>query len=494
MKSARRFVFSLSMLFFFSLPVRAQQADFTIIAMPDVQNESDYHPDVLKAQTQWIVNSRAALNIQMVLGLGDIVNNGSESTQWTNADAAYQLLDSADIPYLLAIGNHDYDNYNASERTALGYNQWFGSVRYGSRPWYSGNLNNSNENFYGTWTISGKTYLFLFLEYVPRDATVAWAQSVVSANPDKEVIVVTHTYMYSDTTRVDQCDTANLNKDNYGDKLWAKLISQYGNISMVLSGHITSGHASRRKDLGVNLNLVNQIFANYQTLPDGGDGWLRIMTFHPSTDKIDIKTYSPYLNSYMTDSADQFTIPWHATTTALTTGTISGRVRDAGTCSNLPGVQVSAGGTTATTDQNGRYSITVPGGAYSVSATDADYNTATSSVTVYNAYATDTNFYLSSTIPADCQLSSVSPSVTICTPSNNATVPSPAHVTAGTTDSNPVTYVQLYVDGAKVITQNGGVLNTYATMAVGTHRVTVQAKDSTGTTFKSTTYVTVSGP
>jgi hypothetical protein len=36
-----------------------------------------------------------ALNVQFVLGLGDIVNNGSDRTQYANADASYRVLDNA---------------------------------------------------------------------------------------------------------------------------------------------------------------------------------------------------------------------------------------------------------------------------------------------------------------------------------------------------------------------------------------------------------------
>jgi hypothetical protein len=495
MKSARSLLAFLVIAVLFSLPTRAQQPDdFTIIVMPDVQTESNYYPDVLTAQTQWIVKSQAALNIQMVLGLGDIVNNGSQDSQWTNADAAYQVLDQANVPYLLAIGNHDYDNLDPSKRSAVGFNRWFGPGRYNGRPWYAGSFNDSNENFYGTWTINGKSYLFLMLEYVPRDAAVEWAESVVEANPDKEVIIATHSYMFYDLTRVDQCDTTNGSADNYGDKLWAKFVSQHANILMVLSGHVTSGQASRRKDLGVNLNVVNQIFSNYQTLPNGGDGWLRVMTFHPSTDTVNVQTYSPYLNSYMTNSANQFSFRLHAPKISATTGRISGRVREAGTCNDVASAQIAAGGQTVATDAKGRFTLTVPAGAYNVNASATDYVPSSASPTVYNGYSTDTNFYLAPSTPPECTLNTASPSATICTPQNNSTVASPVHVNASTTDSNLVTYVQLYVDGAKVITQKGGALSTDATMAAGSHRVTVQAKDSTGATFKATIYITVAGP
>jgi hypothetical protein len=309
------------------------QGDFTIVALPDTQNEAQFYPAVLNSQTQWIVNNQQSLNIQAVLGLGDIVNNGSDDTQQTNADAAYRMLDTAGIPYFAAIGNHDYDNVMPSTRATTGFDKWFGPSRYAAYPWYLGQYPaGSNANFYGVLNINGNNYLILSLEYVPRDAAVTWAQGILQANEDKEAILITHSFLFVDGTRVDQCDTQDMNKDNYGDKLWAKLVSQYPNISLVLNGHLTAGNGAHRRDLGVNGNLVNQIFSNYQTLANGGDGWLRIMTFHPSSDTIDVKTYSPYLNAYKTDSVNQFTVPWHAPVITATTGTISGLVRAASGC------------------------------------------------------------------------------------------------------------------------------------------------------------------
>lgn len=91
-----------------------------------------------------------------------------------------------------------------------------------------------------------------------------------------------------------------------------------------------------------------------------------------------------------------------------------------------------------------------------------------------------------------CTLSTTNPSVTICSPSNNATVSSPVNVVAGTTDTNSVKYMQIYVDGTKVYQVYANQLNTSLSMSSGTHRVTVQASDSAGQTFKQTIYVTVS--
>jgi hypothetical protein len=51
---------------------------------------------------------------------------------------------------------------------------------------------------------------------------------------------------------------------------------------------------------------VYQLLSDYQDWPSGGNGYLRIMEFVPSENKIYVKTYSPYLDQYDNDSANQF--------------------------------------------------------------------------------------------------------------------------------------------------------------------------------------------
>jgi hypothetical protein len=90
-----------------------------------------------------------------------------------------------------------------------------------------------------------------------------------------------------------------------------------------------------------------------------------------------------------------------------------------------------------------------------------------------------------------CTPGTVNPSVTICAPVNNASVTSPVHVSASTTDSNTVTMLQIYIDGSAVYTTKTKSLETDITLATGTHRLTVQAKDSAGITFKQSISINV---
>ena len=465
--------------------------DFSIILLPDTQNEAQYYPQVLNSQTQWIAANQANLNIQAVLGLGDIVNDGAELDEQQNADAAIKILDNAGVPYFLAIGNHDYDaaNTGAATRDADGFNRWFGPARYAGKSYYQGNFpTGSNENFYGVLKINGQRYLILVLEYVPRTASLNWAKSIVQANSDKEVIVVTHTFLYYDGTRTDACDTQDLTRDNDGEETWGAFASLYPNIIMVVNGHLTAKVAARRADLGVNGNLVNQMFSNYQTYPNGGNGWLRILTFHPGSNTISVQTYSPYLNAYKTDGDNQFTIYYHNPGFNTGVGQITGRVRSSG-CAKIANAAVSAGNSSTLTDANGNFSLSVPPGSYTLSVSGDGWEPQTRSVRVDDNYASDNNFYLSAAFTA-CPLNSASPSVTICTPAANASVSSPVHIVAGATDATPVKSMQVYVDGALKFSASGRSLDTSVAMASGTRRLTVQANDGT-TIFKQTIYITV---
>jgi len=64
-------------------------------------------------------------------------------------------------------------------------------------------------------------------------------------------------------------------------------------------------------------------------------------------------------------------------------------------------------------------------------------------------------------------------------------------VVAATKDTVAVSFVQIYLDGSAILTKSGGTLDTMVTMAAGTHRVTVQAKDTSGVNFKQTVNITV---
>jgi Carboxypeptidase regulatory-like domain/Calcineurin-like phosphoesterase len=339
--------------------------EFTIVALPDTQFYSSLNPQIFAAQTQWIANHVQDQNIRLVVGLGDIVDSGGDLTQWQNADAAVRLLDGQ-VPYMMAIGNHDYDQNNPAGRTAStrNFNAFFGPARYAGAPWYKGSFPaGSNENFYGVVKVNGRNYLIIVLEFAARDSSLAWADGILKANQDKDAIIVTHMFTYMDNTRISGCDlnsaaSFGVGQDNNGEDMWWKLVRRYPNIHLVLSGHVVQGDGTgRRMDLGLNGNLVNQILSDYQSDPLGGGGYLRIMRVSPSLNRVSVTSYSPYLDSFKTDDHNQFTVPYHNPGISTAPGTFYGRAKSAIDCSPAAGVTIAYSGGSSVTDANGNFSL-----------------------------------------------------------------------------------------------------------------------------------------
>lgn len=95
---------------------------------------------------------------------------------------------------------------------------------------------------------------------------------------------------------------------------------------------------------------------------------------------------------------------------------------------------------------------------------------------------------------APCPLDATQPSITICQPTDGATVSSPARIVAAANSASSVTAIKVYVDGvAAYSASNVSEIDTSVAMSAGTRRVTVQAWNSAGAVFKKTIHVTVSG-
>ena len=97
---------------------------------------------------------------------------------------------------------------------------------------------------------------------------------------------------------------------NDGDDVWRRLVSLHPNIFLVLSGHIGEPGVGRLTSRGEWGNSVHQLVANYQKLPNGGDGWLRLMRFLPVESSISVSTYSPYLDNFKLDAANSFELDY----------------------------------------------------------------------------------------------------------------------------------------------------------------------------------------
>ncbi|EPR68634.1 metallophosphoesterase [Cyclobacterium qasimii] len=319
-----------------SLNKRATNKPFTIIVLPDTQGYADTrHKETQKhwpgigdqrdsffMQTEWIKKNRKKLNIALVAHVGDITQTDHDE-EWKIADKAFKTIDNT-VPYILSSGNHDMgysaeDHKTSHSRESL-LSSYFEPSRFTKNPLYKPILGSNKklhfkedgktENYYLFLKEGEMKFLVLSLEFKPRDETLAWANKVVAQHSDCRTIIVTHSYL-SRKKGERTGDDNYLVKGNSGEEMWEKFVSQHKNIFLVLSGHAMENLLSSK---GKHGNIVHQVQADYWywDKPEikAGSGFLRIMTFYPEKNSIEVQTYSPVRDKFLTRPTSMFTLDY----------------------------------------------------------------------------------------------------------------------------------------------------------------------------------------
>jgi len=296
---------------------------WTLAVLPDTQVYSQNQPaglaELFKDQTRWIAANRDRYNIKYVLHLGDIVNNNTLD-QWTNAQAAMNLLDGV-VPYAMAPGNHDYGpNGNAADRSTS-FNTFFPLAKFLPWPTFGGAREPGKmDNTYHLFSAGGVDWVIFALEWGPRNGSATWASQIASNYPTRKKIMITHAYMYYDETRYDWATkgssqswnphtygTANdPDGTNDGEELWNKLVNVNTNFVMVINGHVLNDGLGRMSSTNLHGDVVHQMLVNYQMKALGGEAFLRLVEFNPDGTNVQVKAYSPYYGTYKTDPQNQF--------------------------------------------------------------------------------------------------------------------------------------------------------------------------------------------
>ena len=325
---------------------------FTVVLLPDTQHYSESYPEIFEAQTQWIVDHREERNIVFVSHLGDIVQNGSEGNdlEWGRADAAMAILEDpattglADgIPYGVAPGNHDqteifYPRDGPDEgATTRQYTETFGLHRFQGRGYYGEPYRfdepsaypDNNDNAHYRFSAGGMDFQVFQLEFdsqeCPERKTInAWVDRLLGLHPDDRALVASHFLLYLDGTF-----------PNQGQAL-LDVLERYENPGLMACGHMHG--ASRRTDEHYGTR-VHTMLSDYQEEPSGGNGWLRILTFVPESDQIQVTTYSPWLDQFLTDPDNEFTLSYEMPDGPpfLTVGRAEGVASGEGACVPWPG-------------------------------------------------------------------------------------------------------------------------------------------------------------
>lgn len=296
----------------------------TVVWITDTQYYSNFddlnnvYETILNYSVDLYKNGKAGYLIHT----GDIVDTHTPAdkaqSEWKFADKVHEILDNANMPNGVLAGNHDTGNTPAD---LTYFNRYFGKGRFSGNNWYGGSLD-YNSCHYDLITISGRDYLFLYLSngIEANERTVAWANAVCSAYPERAVILCTHAYLDTDGTYVSNPQDVNAYNHSRAAEIMENIIIPNENIVAVLCGHV-HGACRVQRDLG-NGRFVWEILSDYQYAETGrepthkvngcttdGEGYLRLITFGTGG-TMSQTTYSPLLDDYnfFDDNQDTFEI------------------------------------------------------------------------------------------------------------------------------------------------------------------------------------------
>ena len=386
-------------------PPKVQGEQWSLVVIPDPQaytqnyggTDGYLYDGRFDKQTEWIAANLQALNIRFVSEVGDNVQNFARNPgEWDLAVRALNLLhrghdpnQPALVPYAAACGNHDYDNSSWDSLLSTLYEKNLGPGRFRNpdgtikdavKAWYKGDdqgwdyvvdgqvvAKGTGRNSWQTFTAAGKEFLHLTLETAVTDEGIAWAKTVLAANPRKPTILTTHAFLdgggklvvvdrmgrrapdpnspsalagtASPSTspsgpelKAEGLGTLSVSKGlsnntNDAQQIFDKLIRDNDQVFLVLCGHTyftahavlknARGHDVHALEACYHLNKVGGRVANQQAPPTGwpsgyqgpddtqrnGSTWLSVLVFDPAAGTITRYTYSPLLGIWATDRA-----------------------------------------------------------------------------------------------------------------------------------------------------------------------------------------------
>lgn len=279
---------------------------FTIPVLPDTQNEVSGRQGMFFSQMRWIARAKDSLHIPVALHVGDLVNFDT-ITHFETASKGYQILDSAGVPYVITLGNHDTEavlpdngsaapgNVNLNLRKTFKFNRYFPVSRFTLQ---KGRYEEGkSDNSYYTFKAGGKKWLVVALEFCAREGAARWMDGVMKAHPKYNVILLTHYHL-------DPHGSIAKTNAGYGDMkvvdIFNKYVSPNKNAFMVLSGHVC--YNAQRIDTGAHSNPIYQILQNYQCRDDGG-GYIRLLEIDTRRKTVSAKMYSPFYNNSLKDES-----------------------------------------------------------------------------------------------------------------------------------------------------------------------------------------------
>lgn len=327
-KNGYDLIFSNMWLTELEMELKREQSDFeraySFAVVGDTQFSTQFYHDSLNAIYNWITDNKQDKNIEYVFGVGDITNRDT-IYEWDTAKEAISVMNGV-VPYSLVRGNHDLKVYTAEANNSYHEKQTGEALEIGESSKgtafdrffaidtaYTDQFENyggfyeegSVMNTWRTFDIENSKWLFINLDYAASDDVLKWANEVVSAHPDRKVIVTTHGYLNRDGEHIKE-DVYNGEKEtdvllpgghsdvNHGVDIWNEFVSLHENITLVLSGHMSSARIVTSQRKGVNGNTVTEMLIDGQQYDNrfGGCGFVAMLYFNKDGTEFEVEYIS----------------------------------------------------------------------------------------------------------------------------------------------------------------------------------------------------------
>jgi len=280
---------------------------FTFVVIPDTQREMWTSTDLrFNNRMQWIANNRTAQDIRFVTHTGDVVDwDTPDHIQYQRASTGFGFLDAVQLPYAIAIGNHDTAavcpggsacpgaDTAAMLRVTTTFNSYFPTTRFRNLRgvFEPGKVDNA----YHTFQAGGLDWIVINLELWPRTVAVNWAKSVLAAFPNHNAIFITHSHQTSSGSIEQSNGGYGANSPQY---VFDNLYKQYANVRFVFSGHV--GTTGFQQATGVHGNTFYQFLNCYHDMQTNPT---RLVEIDTAARTIATRVYSPYTNEEKADGS-----------------------------------------------------------------------------------------------------------------------------------------------------------------------------------------------
>lgn len=271
---------------------------FTLASIPDTQVETSSSSATTSRfipRLEWLVDNANELNLKYVWQVGDLQDwDDPTHSHYERASNGLEILEDANVPYALTVGNHDTlavceggsacpgIDVPTEFRNISTWHQYYPPSRFPgittmcsefsafesrlmaagpsgtnhNTPTFIKNAcqqRNTTDNAYRTFRAGGLDWILINYEMWPRQSVQEWMKTVLERHPDHNAILFTHMFMSG---------SGSLPTDfgGYGSpagppqSVFNNVIGEYPNVRFVFSGH--TGTAACNTFNGENGNKV----------------------------------------------------------------------------------------------------------------------------------------------------------------------------------------------------------------------------------------------